>query len=75
MAKVLIIDDEALNRILVSALLTNAGHQAVEAADAIGALAIVRADPPDLVICDIAMPTKDGYTFMRQLRAEPEARP
>jgi len=72
MAKVLIVDDEALNRILASAVLTNAGHQAVEAADAIEALAIVRADRPDLVICDIAMPTMDGYAFVRQLRAEPE---
>jgi len=75
MAEVLIIDDEALNRMLVSALLTNAGHKPVEATDGIEALAIFRADRPDLVICDIAMPPMDSDEFVRLLRAEPEIAP
>ncbi len=72
MAKVLIVDDSALNRALVSTLLTNAGHHSIEAADGIAGLANVRAERPDLVICDIVLPTIDGYEFVRRLRADGE---
>jgi CheY-like chemotaxis protein len=72
MAKVLIVDDSALNRALVSTLLTNAGHRPIEAANGIEALANVRAERPDLVICDIVLPAMDGYEFVRRLRADRE---
>jgi CheY-like chemotaxis protein len=39
------------------------------AEDATEALAYARANRPDLVICDIAMPTMGGYEFVRLLRA------
>lgn len=71
MAKVLVVDDHASNRDLLVALLTYAGHASLEAADGHLALAQVRAARPDLVICDILMPTMDGYEFVRQLRADP----
>lgn len=71
MAKVLVVDDHAPNRDLLVTLLTHAGHASLEAADGHLALAQVRAARPDLVICDILMPTMDGYEFVRQLRADP----
>jgi len=70
MAKVLVVDDKAANRDLLSLVLEHAGHQPVEAADGVEALAQVRAHRPDLVICDIVMPTMDGYEFVRRLRAD-----
>jgi len=71
MAKVLVVDDHASNRQLLVALLGYAGHASREAADGHLALAQVREWRPDLVICDILMPTMNGYEFVRQLRADP----
>ncbi|MBX3622014.1 MAG: response regulator [Rhizobacter sp.] len=70
MALVLVVDDQAPNRALIATLLGYAGHRVSEAADGAEALAQVRAERPDLVICDILMPTMDGYEFVRQLRAD-----
>ena len=71
MAKILVVDDQAPNRELLVTLIGYTGHQALEASDGAEALAIVRAQRPDLVISDILMPTMDGYEFVRQLRADP----
>ena len=72
MAKILVVDDISANRALVVTLIGHSGHQALEAADGAEALALVRAERPDLVISDILMPTMDGYEFVRQLRADHE---
>lgn len=71
MAKVLVVDDIPQNRELVATLLRYANHQALEAADGEEALAQVRTHRPDLVICDILMPTMDGYEFASRLRKDP----
>jgi signal transduction histidine kinase/DNA-binding response OmpR family regulator len=70
MARVLVVDDHASNRDLIATLLGYAGHQVDEAADGVEALEKVRASRPALVICDILMPTMDGYEFVRRLRAD-----
>jgi diguanylate cyclase (GGDEF)-like protein len=70
MANVLVVDDHADNRALLTTLLGYAGHRAFESADGSEALAKVRLQRPDLVICDILMPTMDGYEFVRQLRED-----
>lgn len=70
MAKILVVDDHAENRLLVVTLIDSLGHQALEASDGAEALALVRAEHPDLVISDILMPTMDGYEFVRQLRED-----
>lgn len=72
MATVLVVDDQASNRELIVTLLKYAGHVPIEAADGHLALAQVRAARPALVVCDILMPTMDGYEFVRQLRADPD---
>ncbi|MBL0726461.1 ATP-binding protein [Piscinibacter sp. HJYY11] len=71
MARVLVVDDHATNRDLIATLLGYAGHQVDEAADGAEALEKVRTTRPALVICDILMPTMDGYEFARRLREEP----
>ncbi len=72
MARVLVVDDHAENRLLLVTLLKHAGHESLEARDGYLALAQVRVARPDLVICDILMSAMDGYEFVRQLRADPE---
>ncbi|RYD16040.1 MAG: EAL domain-containing protein [Lysobacteraceae bacterium] len=71
MAKVLVVDDRAENRSLIATILHYAGHESIESADGSEALRQVRLERPDLVICDILMPTMDGYEFVRQVRQEP----
>jgi signal transduction histidine kinase/DNA-binding response OmpR family regulator len=71
MATILIVDDRALNRQFLVTLLSYYGHQLVEAADGAEALKLTQAHHPDLVICDIAMPTMDGQEFVQRLHADP----
>src|SRR4026209_382167 len=71
MAKILIVDDRALNRKFLTALLGYSGHRPSEAADGAEALAKIRADRPDLVITDLLMPTMDGFQLVQHMRADP----
>lgn len=73
--KILVVDDEAVNRALVVTLIQHRGYQALEASDGAEALAMARAQTPALVISDILMPTMDGFEFVRQLRADPATAP
>lgn len=70
MARILVVDDHEANRELITSLAGYRGHECLEAADGADALREVRSQRPDLVICDILMPTMDGYEFVRQLRSE-----
>lgn len=72
MATILVVDDVAANRDLLTTLLGYRGHRLLEAADGAGALATARVERPDLVIADILMPTMDGFEFVRRLRSEPD---
>lgn len=71
MATILVVDDRPVNRELLVTLLGYSGHRLLEAADGIAALALARAERPDLIIADIVMPTMDGYELARQVRADP----
>jgi len=70
MAKVLVVDDNAINRKLIITLLQYEGHTTFEATDGMQGLTLARAERPHLIISDILMPTMDGYEFVRQLRAD-----
>jgi diguanylate cyclase (GGDEF)-like protein len=70
MAKILVVDDSPVNRELIAAVLRRGQHQVLEAADGAEALRRVRGERPNLVICDILMPTMDGYEFVRRMRAD-----
>ncbi len=68
--KILVIDDTPSSRLSMSGLLRKAGHEIFEAANGIEALAIARAEHPDMVISDVIMPFMDGYEFARRLRSD-----
>lgn len=71
MATILIVDPNPSDRRVYVTLLSNFGHQMLEAGDGIEALELARAELPDLVISNIVMPHLDGFTLVRRLRAEP----
>ena len=74
MAKILVVDDNTINRKLLVALLSHDGHLTTEASDGAEALDVALAARPQLVISDIVMPTTDGFEFVRALRADADLR-
>lgn len=66
--KFLIADDVPVNRRLLRAGLESEGHQVVEAANGVEALAILEHDPIDAVISDILMPSMDGFRLCGEIR-------
>ncbi|MBS0631814.1 MAG: response regulator [Verrucomicrobia bacterium] len=74
-ARILVTDDNPVNLKVVSRMLEKLGYQPATATSGADALAALRTQPFDLVFMDIEMPTMDGPTATRQLRAElPAAR-
>lgn len=72
MAKILHIEDDAANRLLVRKLLQNAGHEVIDAVDGLEGVRLAVADPPDLVLVDINIPGLDGFEVTLRLRGEPK---
>ncbi len=70
MSKILIVDDEAVNRLLLVSILQSAGHETLEAADGNDALRLAKDARPDLVIVDLYMPGMDGAELVKALRAD-----
>jgi len=68
--KVLIVDDNKNNSILLSKLFTSNNYEAIKASNGIEALACIRQSRPDLIISDIMMPGMDGWTLLRELKKE-----
>jgi len=71
MAKILIIEDNENNRVLLSRRLKAQGYEVFTAEDAEKGLPMVRSVRPDLVLMDLGLPGMDGWTATRQLRADP----
>lgn len=71
MATILVVDDDANNRLLMKAILGYDGHTVLEADDGAEALDRLEQTMPDLVIVDLNMPRVDGVTFVRTMRSNP----
>jgi two-component system chemotaxis response regulator CheY len=70
MARILVVDDAAFMRRMVSDVLTSGGHEVVgEAADGNEAVERYQELRPDVMTLDITMPEKDGLTALRELIA------
>jgi two-component system chemotaxis response regulator CheY len=76
MARVLVVDDAAFMRKMVSDALTKGGHEVVgEAANGAEAVASFQALKPDITTMDITMPEKDGLAALKEIIAlDPAAR-
>ena len=69
--RVLVVDDIATNRLVAATYLGLWGAQVVEAAGGVAAIAMITADPPDLVLLDMNMPELDGTATLALIRALP----
>lgn len=71
---ILVVDDSATVRRLVSITLERQGHRVRTAVDGLDGFAKFEEEMPDLVLLDITMPTMDGYELCRLLRRNPSAK-
>ena len=69
MSKILIVDDMASMRKMVSFTLESVGHEVTQASDGDEALEIAKNNGFDLVVTDVNMPNMDGLTLVKELRA------
>src|SRR5262245_50751375 len=73
--KVLVVDDDAHIRAVISFALRKHGFATVEAGDGLKALELAERERPALIVLDILMPELDGTEVCRRLRAKNSQRP
>src|SRR6202171_211331 len=71
--RILVADDDATSRKLLTRILTRTGFECTEAPDGIEARKLLRADPPSLLLLDYDMPGMDGAEVLKQLRRDGNA--
>lgn len=71
MARVLVIEDNAINLELMCAMLQAWQHEVLLATDGAAGLALARRERPDLILCDLQMPGMDGHAVAQALCADP----
>jgi two-component system cell cycle response regulator DivK len=69
MAKVLLIEDNEMNRDMLSRRLVRRGYDVVIAADGETGLAVAGVEAPDLILMDMSLPLLDGWEATRRLKA------
>ena len=72
--KILVVEDNEQNRILMRQILTHHGYDVLEATDGLTGLEMARAHIPALILLDIQMPVMNGFAVIRELRNNPELR-
>jgi CheY-like chemotaxis protein len=71
MPKVLLVEDDEMNRDMLSRRLIRRGFEVVMASDGEQAIAIAEAHLPDLILMDMSLPVLDGWEATRRIRATP----
>ena len=74
MAKILLVEDNELNRDMLSRRLVRKGYEVVLAGDGAEGMAAATAGRPDLVLMDMSLPVLDGWEATRRLKADPGTR-
>src|SRR5882762_5363889 len=69
-AKILIVEDNEMNRDMLSRRLIRRGYQIVMAVDGAEGIAAARAENPDLILMDMSLPVVDGWEATRRLKAD-----
>jgi len=71
MPKILLVEDNEMNRDMLSRRLQRRGYSVVNAEDGEKGLLLARSEAPDLILMDISLPAMDGWEVTRLLRANP----
>ncbi len=71
MAKILLVEDNEMNRDMLSRRLERRGFTVIIAVDGSVGIAKARSEAPDLILMDMSLPIIDGWEATRQLKADP----
>jgi len=74
MPKILLVEDNEMNRDMLSRRLVRNGFEVVVAVDGGQAVTMAAAEKPDLILMDMGLPVMDGLEATRQVKAAPETR-
>jgi two-component system cell cycle response regulator DivK len=74
MAKILLVEDNEMNRDMLSRRLARKGYDVVMAIDGQQGLEMARSETPDLILMDMSLPEMDGWEATRRLRADSSIR-
>jgi CheY-like chemotaxis protein len=74
MAKILLVEDNEMNRDMLSRRLERRGYQVVLAVDGEAGVEMALSETPDLVLMDMSLPVLDGWEATRRLKASPDTR-
>jgi two-component system cell cycle response regulator DivK len=74
MTKILLVEDNEMNRDMLSRRLIRSGYEVVLAVDGEQGVALAASGRPDLVLMDMSLPVLDGWEATRRLKADPATR-
>src|SRR6266850_8529679 len=74
MSKILLVEDNEMNRDMLSRRLIRKGYEVVMALDGRQAVEMAAAETPDLILMDMSLPVIDGWEATRQVKAAPATR-
>ena len=70
MAKILLVEDNEMNRDMLSRRLERRGYQVVQAVDGAQGVEMARAEMPDLIMMDMSLPVLDGWEATRRIKSD-----
>ena len=74
MPKILLVEDNEMNRDMLSRRLQRKGYEVVIAVDGEQGVAMASSERPDLILMDMSLPILDGWEATRKIKAAPESR-
>ena len=74
MARILLVEDNEMNRDMLSRRLARQGHEVLIAVDGAVGVAMALAERPDLVLMDMSLPVLDGWEATQRLKSDPATR-
>ncbi len=74
MHRILLVEDNEMNRDMLSRRLERRGYQVALAVDGHSGVEMARSEPPDLVLMDMSLPVLDGWEATRRLKSDPATR-
>jgi len=71
MPRILLVEDNDMNRDMLSRRLQRKGHEVLMAADGMQGILMAESEIPDLILLDMSLPVIDGWEAARRLKASP----
>ena len=74
MARILLVEDNEMNRDMLSRRLAKRGHEVLIAADGQQGVEMAAAERPEIILLDMSLPVMDGWEAARRLKTDPATR-